>query len=61
MGDELGLVGYQFNWALSTFYIVYLMFEVPSNIVLKVSSQSSFRVGLLAPIPTLHKVLSANH
>ncbi|KAB5558482.1 major facilitator superfamily domain-containing protein [Coniochaeta sp. 2T2.1] len=28
-------VGVRFNWALSIFYIVYLLFEVPSNIVLK--------------------------
>jgi sugar phosphate permease len=27
--------GVRFNWALSIFYIVYLLFEVPSNIVLK--------------------------
>ncbi|OIW33654.1 MFS general substrate transporter [Coniochaeta ligniaria NRRL 30616] len=27
--------GVRFNWALSIFYIIYLLFEVPSNIVLK--------------------------
>ncbi|KAH6622546.1 major facilitator superfamily domain-containing protein [Chaetomium tenue] len=31
---ELG-VGVRFNWALSIFYIVYLIVEVPSNIILK--------------------------
>ncbi|SPQ27094.1 93eb8585-546c-47ac-a2d5-276a84ca467d [Thermothielavioides terrestris] len=29
------LVGVRFNWALSIFYIVYLLVEVPSNILLK--------------------------
>ena len=32
---DLGLQGLQFNWALSIFYIVYLLVEVPSNIILK--------------------------
>ena len=32
---DLGLKGLQFNWALSIFYIVYLLVEVPSNILLK--------------------------
>jgi hypothetical protein len=35
MEKDLKLVGYQFNWALSVFYIVYLLVEVPSNIILK--------------------------
>jgi len=36
LGDELQLnVGVRFNWALSIFYIIYLLVEVPSNIVLK--------------------------
>lgn len=32
---DLKLVGLQFNWTLSIFYIVYLLVEVPSNILLK--------------------------
>ncbi|KIV95886.1 hypothetical protein PV10_03487 [Exophiala mesophila] len=35
MAVDLHLVGYRFNWALSVFYIVYLLVEVPSNILLK--------------------------
>lgn len=35
MQTDLNLVGYRFNWALSIFYIVYLLVEVPSNILLK--------------------------
>ncbi|KAL6248965.1 hypothetical protein RBB50_004028 [Rhinocladiella similis] len=35
MAVDLDLVGYRFNWALSVFYIVYLLIEVPSNILLK--------------------------
>ncbi|KAK0634310.1 major facilitator superfamily domain-containing protein [Bombardia bombarda] len=32
---EFDLSGVRFNWALSIFYIVYLLVEVPSNILLK--------------------------
>ncbi|KAK4631650.1 hypothetical protein CLAFUW4_02533 [Fulvia fulva] len=35
MAEDLNLVGYRFNWALSIFYIIYLLVEVPSNILLK--------------------------
>ena len=35
MEKELNLYGYRFNWALSVFYIIYLLVEVPSNIILK--------------------------
>lgn len=35
MQKDLGLEGLRFNWALSIFYIVYLVVEVPSNIILK--------------------------
>lgn len=35
MAVDLDLVGYRFNWASSIFYIVYLLVEVPSNIILK--------------------------
>lgn len=35
MGDDLELKGFRFNWALSIFYIIYLLVEVPSNILLK--------------------------
>jgi sugar phosphate permease len=35
MAKDLHLVGYRFNWALCVFYIVYIIVEVPSNILLK--------------------------
>jgi sugar phosphate permease len=36
LGDDLDVNrGVRFNWALSIFYIVYLLVEVPSNIILK--------------------------
>lgn len=35
MQEDLNLYGLRFNWALSVFYIVYLLVEVPSNIILK--------------------------
>ncbi|KAJ4387465.1 hypothetical protein N0V93_008057 [Gnomoniopsis smithogilvyi] len=43
---DLQLVGLQFNWTLSIFYIVYLLVEVPSNIILK-------RVGPRIYLPSL--------
>lgn len=35
MKEDLNLVGVRFNWVTSIFYIVYMFFEVPSNILLK--------------------------
>ncbi|KAK3396863.1 major facilitator superfamily domain-containing protein [Sordaria brevicollis] len=35
LAKDLNLQGMQFNWALSIFYIIYLLFEVPSNVLLK--------------------------
>jgi adenylosuccinate synthase len=36
MGVDLGLnQGVRFNWVTSIFYIVYMLVEVPSNILLK--------------------------
>ncbi|TKX26478.1 MFS transporter-like protein 17 [Elsinoe australis] len=35
LGRDLNLVGYQFNWALTVFYVIYGIVEVPSNILLK--------------------------
>ncbi|EXF75652.1 major facilitator superfamily transporter [Colletotrichum fioriniae PJ7] len=35
MAKDINLEGYRFNWALSIFYIIYLLVEVPSNIILK--------------------------
>jgi MFS family permease len=46
MGKELKLEGYRFNWVLTTFYISYVIVEVPSNIILK-------RVGARIWLPFL--------
>jgi len=46
MATDLNLIGYRFNWATSIFYIIYLMVEVPSNIILK-------RVGPRFYLPAL--------
>jgi sugar phosphate permease len=35
MAKDLNLVGYRFNIAVSIFYIIYLMVEIPSNVILK--------------------------
>lgn len=50
MAEDLHLFGYRFNWALSIFYIVYLLVEVPSNIILK-------RVGPRYYIPMLVSIV----
>ncbi|KAM0813640.1 putative Major facilitator superfamily (MFS) profile domain-containing protein [Seiridium cardinale] len=47
MDKELDLSGFRFNWALSIFYIVYLCFEVPSNIILKKVGPRFFIPGLV--------------
>ncbi|KAK6216217.1 hypothetical protein LQW54_003791 [Pestalotiopsis sp. IQ-011] len=47
MADDLDLSGYRFNWALSIFYIVYLCFEVPSNIILKKVGPRYYIPGLV--------------
>jgi hypothetical protein len=40
MTDDLGLVGSQYNIALTMFFIPYALLEVPSNIVLKLMRPS---------------------
>ncbi|KAI8686543.1 MFS domain-containing protein [Fusarium keratoplasticum] len=40
MNDELGLTGSQYNIALTVFFFPYAVFEVPSNIVLKLMRPS---------------------
>ncbi|KAK3343441.1 major facilitator superfamily domain-containing protein [Lasiosphaeria hispida] len=35
MGTDLNLYGTRFSWAASIFYIIYLLVEVPSNVLLK--------------------------
>ena len=46
MAKDLDLVGYRFNWAASIFYIVYLVVEVPSNIILKKVGPRFYSVSL---------------
>jgi adenylosuccinate synthase len=36
MEVDLKLVGYRFNWVTSIFYMVYMVVEIPSNLVLKI-------------------------
>lgn len=40
MNDELKLTGDQYNMALTVFFFPYCLFEVPSNIVLKLTKPS---------------------
>lgn len=40
MNDELKLTGQQYNMALTVFFFPYCLFEVPSNIVLKLTKPS---------------------
>lgn len=48
MEEELNLdIGYRFNWALSIFYIIYLLVEVPSNILLKWIGPRYYLPGLV--------------
>lgn len=48
MEEDLNLdIGYRFNWALSIFYIIYLLVEVPSNILLKWIGPRYYLPGLV--------------
>lgn len=40
MTDDLGLVGSQYNIALTMFFIPYALLEVPSNVILKLMRPS---------------------
>ena len=40
MNDDLGLTGQQYNIALTVFFFPYAIFEVPSNVVLKLMRPS---------------------
>ena len=48
MAVDLHLVGRRFNWASSIFYIVYLVVEVPSNIILKKVGPRYYRTDALS-------------
>lgn len=48
MEEDLNLdVGYRFNWALTVFYIPYLLVEVPSNVLLKYLGPRFYLPGLV--------------
>ncbi|GBB85090.1 hypothetical protein RclHR1_11670004 [Rhizophagus clarus] len=40
--EDVGLVGTQFNWCLSIFFIGYTLFEIPSNLVLVKTNPSKW-------------------
>ncbi|KXS21310.1 MFS general substrate transporter [Gonapodya prolifera JEL478] len=42
LAGELGLVGSQFNWAVSVFYFGYILCEVPSNLMITKVSPSTW-------------------
>ncbi|UQC91151.1 major facilitator superfamily transporter [Colletotrichum lupini] len=47
MVEDLGMTGVQYNTVLSIFFIPYVLFEVPSNIILKKVKRPSFYLGTL--------------
>ncbi|KAI0149449.1 major facilitator superfamily domain-containing protein [Pestalotiopsis sp. NC0098] len=47
MNTDLKLTGLQYNIALSLFFIPYILFEIPSNIMLKKFSRPSIYIGCL--------------
>lgn len=47
MDKDLHLTGVQYNIALSLFFVPYILFEVPSNILLKRCTRPSIYLGLL--------------
>ncbi|KAL2828475.1 major facilitator superfamily domain-containing protein [Aspergillus cavernicola] len=46
--DELGMEGHQYNIALFVFFIPYILFEVPSNMLLKHVKPSTWLSGIMA-------------
>ena len=47
MNADLGLTGTQFNLAATMFFIPYALFEIPSNIVLKMMRPSRWMACLV--------------
>ncbi|KAL2865433.1 major facilitator superfamily domain-containing protein [Aspergillus lucknowensis] len=45
--DELGMEGHQYNIALFVFFIPYILFEVPSNVLLKRMRPSTWLSGIM--------------
>ncbi|KAG6362503.1 hypothetical protein INS49_010735 [Diaporthe citri] len=50
MVEELGMTGVQYNTILAVFFIPYVLFEVPSNILLKKWGRPSWYLGTLITI-----------
>lgn len=50
LADDLGLVGNQYNIVLGLFFVPYILFEVPSNILLKKFTRPSYYLGALITI-----------
>lgn len=50
MVEELNMTGYQYNTILAVFFIPYVLFEVPSNILLKKWGRPSWYLGTLITI-----------
>jgi sugar phosphate permease len=47
MVEDLGLDGVQWNIVLSVFFVLYILPEVPSNILLKRFKRASYYLGIL--------------
>jgi hypothetical protein len=47
LDKDLNLSGYEYNIALSIFFIPYILCEVPSNILLKKFTKPSWYLGFL--------------
>ena len=47
MNDDLGLTGSQYNIALTIFFIPYILFEIPSNIILKLTRPSVWMPSIM--------------
>ncbi|KAI5456668.1 major facilitator superfamily domain-containing protein [Mariannaea sp. PMI_226] len=47
MNEDLGLSGSQYNIALSVFFIPYILFEIPSNIILKLVRPSIWMPSIM--------------
>lgn len=50
MVEELNMTGVQYNTILAVFFIPYVLFEVPSNILLKKWGRPSWYLGTLITV-----------
>ena len=57
MNDELGLTSSQYNIALTVFFFPYAVFEVPSNIVLKLMRPSHWITILVIAWGTVRRAV----